>query len=87
MGVSASYLSQVSTGRRPWTPMMRERVAAVLGEVPGQGIVYRQGGLVTGQSNCIREQARGMGLSLKDLAVLVGVSYGYMFRWPGATGT
>ena len=78
MGVSASYLSQVSTGRRPWTPMMRERVAEVLGEVPGQGIVYRQGGLVTGQSNCIREQARGMGLSLKDLAVLVGVSYGYM---------
>ena len=37
MGVSAGYLSQISTGRRPWTPKMRQKVAAVLGEVPGQG--------------------------------------------------
>ena len=42
MGVSAGYLSQIANGRRPWTPKMREKVAAVLGEVPGQGIVYRQ---------------------------------------------
>ena len=45
MGVSAGYLSQFANGRRPWTPKMREKVAAVLGEVPGQGIVYRQGGV------------------------------------------
>ena len=34
MGVNAGYLSDVADGRRPWTPMMRERVMAVLGEVP-----------------------------------------------------
>ena len=78
MGVNAGYLSDVANGRRPWTPMMRERIMAVLGEVPGQGIVYRQGGLVSGESSYIRERAREIGLSLKDLAVIVGVSYGYM---------
>ena len=78
MGVNAGYLSDVANGRRPWTPMVRERVMAVLGEVPGQGIVYRQGGVVTGESTYIRERAREKGMSLKDLAVVVGVSYGYM---------
>ena len=78
MGVNAGYLSDVANGRRPWTPMMRERVMAVLGEAPGQGIVYRQGGVITGESSFIRERAREKGLSMKDLAVIVGVSYGYM---------
>ena len=58
--MSASYLSQIANGRRPWTPKMREKVAAVLGEVPGQGTVYRQGGVVTGESSFIRERARTM---------------------------
>ena len=61
MGVSAGYLSGLSTGRTPWTPKMREKVTAVLGEVPGQGIVYRQGGVVTGESSFIRERARTLG--------------------------
>ena len=78
MGVSASYLSQIANGRRPWTPKMREKAAAVLGEVPGQGIVYRQGGVVHGESSFIRERARVMGMSMQDLADRVGVSYGYM---------
>ena len=78
MGVSAGYLSQIANGRRPWTPKMREKAAAVLGEVPGQGIVYRQGGVVTGESSFIRERARVMGMSMQDLADRVGVSYGYM---------
>ena len=80
MGVSYRYLSQVSSGRRPWTPMMRERALAVLGEVPGQGVVYRQGGLVQGrgESSFVRERAREKGLSLHELADAVGVSYGYM---------
>ena len=34
MGVSASYLSQVGTGKKPWTPKLREKAIAVLGEVP-----------------------------------------------------
>ena len=78
MGVSANYLSQIANGGRPWTPKMREKAAAVLGEVPGQGIVYRQGGVVHGESSFIRERARVMGMSMQDLADRVGVSYGYM---------
>ena len=78
MGVSAGYLSQISTGRRQWTPKMREKVAAVLGEVPGQGTVYRQGGVVNGESSFIRERARTMGMTMKDLADRTGVSYSYM---------
>ena len=78
MGVNYGYLSSVASGRRPWTPLLRERATAVLGEVPGQGVVYRQGGLVQGESTCIRERARELGLSQKDLAQRVGVSVGYM---------
>ena len=78
MGVSAGYLSQIANGGRPWTPGMREKVAAVLGEVPGQGTVYRQGGVVTGESSFIRERAREMGMTMKDLADEAGVSYSYM---------
>ena len=78
MGVSAGYLSQVANGGRPWTPKMREKIAAVLGEVPGQGTVYRQGGVVTGESSFIRERARTLGMTMKDLAGRVGVSYSYM---------
>ena len=37
MGVSVGYLSQVANGHRPWTPKMREKVMAVLGEVPDRG--------------------------------------------------
>ena len=78
MGVSAGYLSQIANGGRPWTPKMREKVAAVLGEVPGQGTVYRQGGVVTGESSFIRERARTLGMTMHDLADRVGVSYSYM---------
>ena len=78
MGVSAGYLSQIANGGRPWTPGMREKVAAVLGEVPSQGTVYRQGGVVTGESSFIRERAREMGMTMKDLGDEAGVSYSYM---------
>ncbi len=78
MGVNYGHLCTVANGHRPWTSNMAERVRAVLGEVPGQGIVYRQGGAVTGESSVIRERAREKGLTLKDLAVVVGMSYRYM---------
>ena len=78
MGVSYGYLSSVSAGRRPWSPMLRERVAAVLDEVPGPGVVYRQGGLVKAETSYIRERARELGMSLKELAGQAGVSVGYM---------
>ena len=78
MGVSYSYLCQVANGQRPWSPMLRERAIAVLGEVPGQGVVYRQGGRVSGQSNYIRERAREVGLSMGELADRVGISRSYL---------
>ena len=78
MGVSAGYLSGIATGRTQWTPRMRERAVAVLGEVPGQGTVYRQGGVVSGESSFIREHARTLGMTMRELADRVGVSYGYM---------
>jgi len=57
---------------------MREKAVAVLGEVPGQGIVYRQTGAVSGESCYIRERARALGMSMQDLAERVGVTPGYM---------
>ena len=78
MGVNYSHLCSVANGRRPWTTDLREKVETVLGEVPGQGIVYRQGGIVNGESTCIRERAREKGLTQKGLAEQVGVSEGYM---------
>ena len=80
MGVSPSHLSQVATGAKPWTQAMREKAEAVLGEVPGQGFVYRQGGVVQGESSYIRERARELGMSMQDLAERAGVSYGYMVQ-------
>ena len=78
MGVSASYLSQIGTGKKPWTPKLREKAMAILGEVPGQGIVYRQSDVVEGDSSFIRESARVLGMNLRDLADRVGVSASYM---------
>ena len=78
MGVTAGYLSGLATGRKPWTPRMREKALAMLGEVPGQGIVYRQSGVVSGKSSYIRERARELGMSMQDLAERVGVTPGYM---------
>jgi len=78
MDVSPGHLSRVATGNRPWTPGMREKVMAVLGEVPGQGTVYRQGGEANGESSFIRERARTLGMTMQDLADRAGVSSGYM---------
>ena len=78
MGVSASHLSQVGTGKKHWTPNLREKAMAVLGEVPGQGIVYRQGGEISSESSFIREQARTMGMTMLELSDRSGVSYGYL---------
>ena len=80
MGVSAGYLSQISTGRRPWTQAMRQKAMAVLGDVPGQGTVYRQRGVVTTESSFIRERAREMGMTMQDLAEKADISYGYLIQ-------
>ena len=81
MGVNYSHLCAVANGRRPWTPMLREKVAAVLGEVPGQGTVYRLGGAVHGgESSYVRERARERGLNLRQVADRTGLSYGYVVQ-------
>ena len=80
MRVTPGHLSALATGRKSWTPAMRERAAAVLGDVPSEGFVYRQGGVVTGESSYIRERARELGMSMRELAERVGVSHGYMVR-------
>ncbi len=78
MGVSASYLSQIATGKRQWTLGMHDKVMAVLGEVPGQGFVYRRSEVVTGESSFIRERAREKGMTMRDLADRVGVSASFL---------
>ena len=78
MGVTTGYLSQIASGGKPWTPAMREKAEALLGEVPGQGVVHRQGEVVNGGSSYIREKARELGLSMRELAERAGVTYGYM---------
>ena len=79
MGVNYSHLCSVSNGRRPWTHDLQEKAMAALGEVPGQGVVYREGGRVSGgESNYIREQAREVGLSMGELADRVGISLSYL---------
>ena len=78
MGVTPGYLSMLGSGQRKWTATMREKAAAVLGEAPGEGVVYRQRELVAGESSFIRESARALGMSMKELAESVGVTPGYM---------
>ena len=78
MGVSYRYLSMISTGKVSWSQAMKQKAMAVLGEVPGQGLVYRQGGYVSGESTCIRERAREMGMSMNQLAERAGVSSSYL---------
>ena len=81
MGVIPSHLSQVARGVKPLTPFMREKIEAVLGEVPAQGIVYRRGGAVQGgQTTYIRECARQQGLTLRQVADRAGISYGYLVQ-------
>jgi len=80
MGVNYSHLCSVANGRRSWTPDLREKVAAALGEALGQEVVYRQGGLEQAKSSHIRERAREVGLSMGELADRVGVSRSYLSR-------
>ena len=50
----------------------------MLGEAPGEGVVYRQKEVVAGESSFIRERARALGMSMAELAGRVGVTSGYM---------
>ena len=78
MGVGSGHLSQIATGCRPWSPTMRERAEALLGEVPGQGVVHTESEVVKGSSSYIRERARELGMSMQELAERAGVSHSYI---------
>ena len=78
IGVSPGYLSEIGTERRSMTPKIRERIASVLGEAPGQGIVHTHANVVRGESCYIRERARELGLTMRDLAASAGVTNGYL---------
>ena len=78
MGASYSHLCSVANGHRPWTPELREKVKAVLGEVGPAGRGLPPGRSHHRESSVIRERAREKGMSLKDLALVVGMSYRYM---------
>ena len=78
MGVTPGYLSGIASGRRQWTPRLRERVEAALEETPERGFVYRRRPPASGESSFIRERARAMGMSMRDLAERVGVTPGYL---------
>ncbi len=80
IGVTPNHMSQIATGGKRWTSATREKAEAVLGEVPAQGFVERPEKVVVGESSRIRERARELGMSMKDLAERVGVSYGYMVQ-------
>ena len=81
MGVTPSHLSQVARGNKPLTTNMAAKIEAILGEVPPQGIVYRQGGVVHGgETTYIRECAREQGMTLRQVADRAGISYGYLVQ-------
>lgn len=80
IGVTPNHLSQIAAGGKRWTVATREKAEAVLGVVPAQGFVERPEKVVKGESSRIRERARELGMSMKDLAERVGVSYGYMVQ-------
>ncbi len=80
IGVSPNHLSQIAAGGKRWTAATREKAEAVLGEVPAQGFVELREKVVEGESSRIRERARELGMSMKDLAERAGVSYGYMVQ-------
>ncbi len=81
MGVTPSHLSQVARGNKPLTTNMAAKIEAVLGEIPPQGIVYRQGGVVHGgRTTYVRERAREQGLTLRQVADRAGISYGYLVQ-------
>ena len=81
MGVGPSHLSQVARGRKTFTPFMRSKIEAVLGHVPPQGVVHRQGGVLHGgESTYLRERARERGMTLRQVADRSGLTYGYVVQ-------
>ncbi|MXZ89982.1 MAG: transcriptional regulator [Chloroflexi bacterium] len=81
MGIGPSHLSQVARGKKTLTPYMSAKIEAVLGWVPPQGVVHRQGGVLHGgESTYLRERAREQGMTLRQVADRAGLTYGYVVQ-------
>ena len=81
VGVSYGYMSQVARGHSNMGVKVQARVESALqapAKVAPAQCANRQGCVVSGESSYIRERARELGMSLRDLADRVGVSYSYM---------
>ena len=81
VGVSYGYMSQLARGHSNMGVKVQARVESALqapAKVAPAQCANRQGCVVSGESSYIRERARELGLSLRDLADRVGVSYSYM---------
>ena len=80
-GVSYGYMSHVARGHRHMGVKVQARVESAL-QAPAKGApaqyANRQGCVVTGESSYIRERARTLGMTMRDLADRAGVSYSYM---------
>ena len=80
-GVSYSYMTQVARGRKHMGVKVQARVESALNapaKIAPAKCTNRQGPVVSGESSYIRERARELGMSLRDLADRVGVSHSYM---------
>ena len=74
-------MTQVARGRQSMGVKVQARVESALqapAKVAPAQCANRQGCVVSGESSYIRERARELGMSLRDLADRVGVSYSYM---------
>ena len=81
VGMSYRYMTQVARGQRNMSPSMQVRVESALGgpvEIAPAVCANRQDSIPNGGSSFIRERARELGLSMGELADLVGVSRGFM---------
>jgi len=81
-GISYSYLTQVARGRRHMGVKAQAQIESVLGapaKVASAQCANRQGDVIDGDgSSFIRERARALGMTMRELAEKVGVSCGYM---------
>ena len=91
VGVSYSYMTQAARGHQHMGVKVQARVESALNcpaKVAPAQCANRASSVAVGQSSYIRERARALGMSMKDLAKRVGVSRQlHVGGCPVATGT
>ena len=80
-GVSYGYLTHAARGHQSMGVKVQARVESVLqapAKIAPATCANRQGSVVSGGTSYIRERARALGMTMRELAERVGVSYGYL---------